>query len=216
MNGPSRYYTFEYTQELHNHTNGCCIGSIFGINKLQCDLFLQIIGIYTCGQSARVKINTKVCDILFSLSDFLSRNVSSFKVEDRRNCLCIRLGKRPFEIPCQTERTQFASQINGRLGVPSDLDKCPIFKMCTMKMSELSSTYIKLSFSTSIDTKVGNTYTCEGISNVKRLTQIQERNRDLQEIYKKLYMKYGVWRSVLCTRKIKKFRCRLLSAPKTN
>ena len=58
MNGPSMYYTLEYTHELYNHTNGCCIGSIFGMNKLQYDLFLQIIGIYTCGQSARVKINT--------------------------------------------------------------------------------------------------------------------------------------------------------------
>jgi len=65
MNGPSRYYTLEYSHDLYHHTNGCCIGSIFGTNKLQYDLFLQIIGIYTCAQSARVKINSKVCDSLF-------------------------------------------------------------------------------------------------------------------------------------------------------
>ena len=68
-----------------------------------------------------------------------------------------------------------------------------------MKLSELISTYIQLSFTTSIETKVGNTYTCEGIKNVKRLKHIQERNRDFEAITKKFYIKDGVWRSVLCT-----------------
>ena len=68
-----------------------------------------------------------------------------------------------------------------------------------MKITELLSTFIKHSSSTSIDTKVRYTYSCEGIRNVKRLTHIQERNRDFEEIKKKLYMKDGVWRSVLCT-----------------
>ena len=48
-----------------------------------------------------------------------------------------------------------------------------------MKMSELSSTYIQLSCSTSIDAKGENTYNCESISNIKRLphpwVQINQR-----------------------------------------
>ena len=199
MNVPSRFYTLEYTPDLYTDSDGCCIGSLFGINKIEYDFFLQIIGIYTCGKSAQVKINTKVCDLLLSFSDALSRNVSSFKVGDKRNCLCLRLGKLPFEIPCVTERNRFSLQINERLGVPVDLEKCAIFKMCNMKLSELISTYIQLSFTTSIETKVGNTYTCEGIKNVKRLKHIQERNRDFEAITKKFYIKDGVWRSVLCT-----------------
>ena len=80
MNVPSRFYTLEYTPDLYTDTNGCSIASLFGINKLQYDFFLQIIGIYTCGKSAQVKINTKACDLLLSFSDALSRNVSSFLI----------------------------------------------------------------------------------------------------------------------------------------
>jgi len=188
INCPSRYYTLELTNELYNDTNGCCIGSLFGINKIEYDLLLKFLGIYICGKSARVKVNTKVCDLLFSFSDALSRNVSYFKVGNRRNCVCIRLGKKPFEIPCQTERNRFASQISERLGVPTGLENCAIFKACTMKITELLSTFIKHSSSKSIDTKVRCNYTCEGIRNVKRLTHIQKRNRDFEEIKKIIHL----------------------------